>query len=141
MTNRDHLRAEVATAIGKVTESSLEELQVLWEDTYEPSLCENNLRIMKQHIQSFYQEIIKEIKLKRDAIQADIDKIYAEASTLRRLLKVEFELTPPEMPLHSLRAYLDESLQNLREQLRRRKNEIEDLLNQQTQLCEGLTVA
>ncbi|XP_055705777.1 protein regulator of cytokinesis 1-like [Phlebotomus papatasi] len=139
MDNLSKLQAQVEAEISQITHESLNTLRELWHETYEASMGEDNFMIMSNHVRSFYDEIIQETVKRKSVIVEDIQKLHDEASNLRRLLQIDFQLSPKKnIPLHSLRAYLDESLKNLRQQLKRRKDEIYELLVEQEDLCDDL---
>ncbi|XP_059618682.1 protein regulator of cytokinesis 1-like [Phlebotomus argentipes] len=139
MAHLEKLQEKIEGNIGEITRKSLNILRSLWAEQYETKLCEDNIAVIVEHVQSFFDEIIEEARKKRTVILTDIENLQKEASNIRRLLHVDFQLSPAkDTPLHSLRAYLDESLRNLREQLRGRKDEIYELLMQQEELCEEL---
>lgn len=62
-----------------------------------------------------------------------------EAIKLRRLLKIDLQLqTDENIPFFTLKFKLDESLQDLRELLKNRKEEIYKLRLEQEELCDEL---
>ncbi|XP_055679225.1 protein regulator of cytokinesis 1-like [Lutzomyia longipalpis] len=139
MDNYCQVQEQVEAEIAKITHESLSSLKSLWDETFEKEICEENVRIMVDHVRAFYDEIIEETKSRKAVILSDIQKLHEEASTIRRLLHVDFELSPKKgLPLHNLRAHLDESLKALRGQLKRRKEEITELLVEQESLCQEL---
>ena len=57
---------------------------------------------------------------------------------MKRLLKEDVEDVPNDhVPLHTLQMNIDESLKNLREKLRRRREQIDEYLREQDVLCSG----
>ena len=60
-----------------------------------------------------------------------------EKLDLQRLLNEDVEEVPDNVPLHTLQKNIDESLDYLREKLKKRREEIEKLLNEQKDLCNG----
>lgn len=66
-------------------------------------------------------------------------ELHEEASNLKRLLNVNINISPKKnVPLHTTRQQIDESLENLRDELRQRKIEIDKLLVEQEHLCSEL---
>lgn len=64
--------------------------------------------------------------------------LHEEAFNLKRLLNVKINISPKKnIPLYTARQQIDESLENLRGELRQRKIEIDKLLVEQEHLCNG----
>ncbi|ALC48738.1 maker290 [Drosophila busckii] len=95
---------------------------------------------LEVRVRSFYEDLIAETDHKEDEIKEDLQTLRAEAAAVMRLLykNEEIENKPEDMPLVVWREKLDIRVQNLRDELRMRHNEIDELLLQQYFLCEEL---
>lgn len=74
-------------------------------------------------------------------IENEINDLKKESENLKRLLKTDVQLPcyeSNEVPLLIVQSELDKSLEDLREQLRLRKEQICELLLEQDALCEEL---
>lgn len=60
-----------------------------------------------------------------------------EKKELKRLLKEDADDVLTNVPLHTLQMKIDESLKALRQQLQNRHEEIEILLKEQEEICDG----
>lgn len=65
-------REQIEQEIAEISHKSLSALRSLWEETFEASMCEDNIRIMVNHVRAFYEEIIEETKTKKAVIISDI---------------------------------------------------------------------
>lgn len=60
-----------------------------------------------------------------------------EKQDLKRLLKEDAHEVTKNVPLHTLQMNIDESLKELREKLKARHEEIQVLLSEQEEICNG----
>lgn len=44
----------------------------LWQDSFEPDICEDNLSVMIEHVSQFYAEIINETLERKEKMEVDI---------------------------------------------------------------------
>ncbi|KAG4068667.1 hypothetical protein HA402_002358 [Bradysia odoriphaga] len=121
--------------ISKLANRNLKELVKKWSNIFTPDLVESNIHLLKDHVQTFFNEILSETDKKEETILKRIDGLRKEQAQLQRLLQVERRIELPKLPLLSFQLELDKSLEDLREELQSRKLQIKELLLQQESLC------
>lgn len=123
-----------------LTEKYVQKLTGIWEQIFQHDMCRENLRKLVNHATNFYSELVDESLSHKKYIQNEIDQLKEEAENLKRLLKTDIQLPSinEEMPLLMVQSALDKSLEDLRERLRLRKEQICELLLEQEALCEEL---
>lgn len=140
---------------------TLKELVKKWEKIFTEDLVESNIRLLKGHVQTFFNEILSETDRKEETILSKIESklprpplytpnsfnieisyekkiisgLRKEQAQLQRLLQVEKRIDLPQLPLLSFQLELDKNLEDLREELQSRKLQIKDLLLKQESLC------
>lgn len=124
-----------------LTQKYVGEITKIWETLFEQDVCRDNLRKLVEHANNFYRELVDESLTRKSYIEGEINDLKREAENLKRLLNVDVELPSyesPDVPLLRVQSELDRSLEDLREQLRLRKDQICELLLEQEALCEEL---
>ncbi|XP_005176662.1 protein regulator of cytokinesis 1 [Musca domestica] len=124
-----------------LTHKYVGEITKIWEQLFEQDVCRENLRKLVEHANNFYKELVEESLTRKSYIEGEINDLKREAENLKRLLNVDVELPTYDMenvPLLRVQSELDKSLEDLREQLRLRKDQICELLLEQEALCEEL---
>lgn len=128
-------------AMQLLTEKYVDKLTGIWEKIFHPDNCRENLRKLVDHATLFYDELVAESLSRKSFIENEIKNLKKEAENLKRLLKTDVQLPNYEgddVPLVIVQSELDKSLENLREELRLRKEQICELLLEQEALCEEL---
>nr|XP_017002379.2 LOW QUALITY PROTEIN: protein regulator of cytokinesis 1 [Drosophila takahashii] len=130
----------VKAQILEMTGEHVDQLHAMWSHLFEPKTCGEFLHRLKDHVHSFFTDLLNESGEKQQVILGDIEALRAEATDLTRLLHEPVELgeRPDDMPLVIYQLKLDKSIEHLREELASRRAEICELLLQQEQLCEEL---
>ncbi|EDX02978.2 LOW QUALITY PROTEIN: uncharacterized protein Dyak_GE15366 [Drosophila yakuba] len=130
----------VKARILEMTGEHVDQLHTMWSHLFEAKTCGEFLLRLKDHVHSFFTDLLNESREKQQAILNDIAALRAEATDLTRLLHepVDMGERPDDMPLVVWELKLDKSIEHLREELARRRAEICELLLQQEQLCEEL---
>ncbi|XP_055372657.1 protein regulator of cytokinesis 1-like [Condylostylus longicornis] len=139
MESFNEAEARVIEEVQQLSLDTTATLRRLWMETFDLTTCEMNIKKLPEHVKLFYDEIIQETKDRQEIIRNSIKDLHDEASNLRRLLKVDVTLSPQKnVPLYIVQIRLDERLQELRNQLKKRKDQIVELLLEQEILCEEL---
>ncbi|XP_065365998.1 protein regulator of cytokinesis 1-like [Calliphora vicina] len=128
-------------AMQLLTQKYVDKLTGIWEQIFHPDTCRENLRKLVDHATYFYGELVDESLSRKTFIENEINDLKKEAENLKRLLKTDVQLPcyeSNEVPLLIVQSELDKSLEDLREQLRLRKEQICELLLEQDALCEEL---
>ncbi|KAM7347061.1 protein regulator of cytokinesis 1-like [Cochliomyia hominivorax] len=128
-------------AMQLLTQKYVDKLTGIWEQIFHPDTCRENLRKLVDHATYFYGELVEESLSRKTFIENEINDLKKEAENLKRLLKTKVNLPSYEsnsVPLLIIQSELDKSLEDLREQLRLRKEQICELLLEQEALCEEL---
>ncbi|XP_075158563.1 protein regulator of cytokinesis 1-like [Haematobia irritans] len=124
-----------------VTQKYVCEITKIWEQLFEEDLCRENLRKLLEHANNFYTDLVNESISRKSYIEGEIEDLKKEAENLKRLLNVDVQLPSYEsnnIPLLRVQSELDKSLEDLRDQLKLRKEQICELLLEQEALCEEL---
>uniref|UniRef100_A0A1I8QED3 Protein regulator of cytokinesis 1 n=1 Tax=Stomoxys calcitrans TaxID=35570 RepID=A0A1I8QED3_STOCA len=124
-----------------LTHKYVSEITKIWEKLFEQDTCRDNLRKLVEHANNFYRELVDESLKRKAYIEGEIEDLKKEAENLKRLLNVNVELPSyhsEDIPLLRIQSELDKSLEDLRDQLRLRKEQICELLLEQEALCEEL---
>lgn len=132
---------EEKQAMQLLTQKYVDKLTGIWEQIFHPDTCRENLRKLVDHATYFYGELVDESLSRKTFIENEINDLKKEAENLKRLLKTDVQLPSYEsnnVPLLIVQSELDKSLEDLREQLRLRKEQICELLLEQEALCEEL---
>ncbi|TMW49157.1 hypothetical protein DOY81_005747, partial [Sarcophaga bullata] len=128
-------------AMQLLTKKYVDKLTDIWKQIFDSDTCTENLRKLVDHATNFYVELVEESMSRKTFIESEINDLKMEADNLKRLLKVDIQLPSYEnnnVPLLVVQSELDKSLEELREQLRVRKEQICELLLEQEALCEEL---
>ncbi|KAI8115344.1 Protein regulator of cytokinesis 1 [Lucilia cuprina] len=128
-------------AMQLLTQKYVDKLTGIWEQIFHPDTCRENLRKLVDHATYFYGELVEESLSRKTFIENEINDLKKEAENLKRLLKTDVQLPSyegNEVPLLIVQSELDKSLEDLREQLRLRKEQICELLLEQEALCEEI---
>ncbi|XP_022208314.2 protein regulator of cytokinesis 1-like [Drosophila obscura] len=125
-----------------MTAAHVDQLYVMWCHMFDAQTCENYLHQLKEHAEAFYNDLLAESREKQTAIEKDIAALQAEESQLHGLLhgSVHVEERPQHVPLAVWQLRLEHSVEQLREELPKRRAEIAELLLQQEPLCQELGV-
>lgn len=122
-----------------LTQNYVQELTEIWKKIFDENACRENIVKLEEHTKNYFEDLVVESMEKQEQIEKEIADLRCEAQNLQRLLKVEISLKPSEgVPLLVLQAELDESLTELRETLRLRREQIFELLLEQDTLCSEL---
>ncbi|XP_017474685.1 PREDICTED: protein regulator of cytokinesis 1-like [Rhagoletis zephyria] len=125
----------------RITAENVDELASIWTEMFDEEICLYNFKKLKEHVKTFFAELKEESIQRKQLIENELEELRNEADTLCRLLKPKVQLPRMEdrnVPLLTLQSDMDKSLSELREQLRRRREEICELLLEQEGLCEEL---
>ncbi|XP_036339644.1 protein regulator of cytokinesis 1-like [Rhagoletis pomonella] len=125
----------------RLTAENVKELASIWTEMFDEEMCFYNFKKLKEHVKTFFTELKEESIQRKELIQNEVEELRNEADTLCRLLKTKVQLPRMDdrnVPLLILQSNMDKSLTELREQLRRRREEICELLLEQEGLCEEL---
>ncbi|XP_054729784.1 protein regulator of cytokinesis 1-like [Anastrepha obliqua] len=125
----------------RITAENVRELTSIWTEMFDETMCLQNINKLKEHVENFFAELKEESVKKREQIENEIQVLHGEADLLCRLLKTDIQLPRMEdrkIPLLIIQSNIDKSLTELREQLRRRREEICELLLEQEGLCDEL---
>ena len=128
-------------AMQLLTEKYVDKLTDIWKQIFDPDTCTENLSKLVDHATNFYVELVEESMTRKTFIESEINDLKMEAENLKRLLKADIQLPSYEnnnVPLLVVQSELDKSLEDLREQLRVRKEQICELLLEQETLCDEL---
>lgn len=123
---------------------------------FEPEIGEDHMKLLLDHVDAFFTDIIVETKDRETTIQDRIESKFSiilharkilifqstdlrkERQNLKRLLKEDAnEVNTSNVPLYTLQNNIDESLKDLRKKLQSRRDEIQSLLAEQEGVCEG----
>ncbi|KAJ6637474.1 Protein regulator of cytokinesis 1 [Pseudolycoriella hygida] len=126
---------ETEDAIKKSTNVTIHALAKKWAKIFPSDLVESNIRLLKDHAQTFFNEILSETDRKEEIVMERIESLRKEKSQLERLLQVEKHIDLSNLPLLVYQQELDTSLEDLRQELQGRKIEIKDLLLKQEEFC------
>ncbi|XP_004525057.1 protein regulator of cytokinesis 1-like [Ceratitis capitata] len=125
----------------RIMAENVNELASIWTEMFDEEMCLYNFKKLKEHVKTFFTELKEESVHRKGLIENEIEELRKEADTLCRLLKTDVVLPKMvncDVPLVVLQSKMDKSLTELREQLRRRREEICELLLEQEGLCEEL---
>ncbi|XP_067637944.1 protein regulator of cytokinesis 1-like [Eurosta solidaginis] len=125
----------------RLTAENVKELASIWTEMFDEAMCLFNFKKLKEHVKTFFRELKEESLQRRELIENEIEELHKEAGNLCRLLKTDVQLpnmSDRTVPLLTLQSEMDKSLTELREHLRRRREEIFELLLEQEGLCEEL---
>lgn len=132
---------EERMAMQLMTEKYVDKLTGIWKRIFDSDTCRENLRKLVDHATHFYGELVEESLSRQTFIENEISELKKEAENLKRLLKTGINMPSYEnsnVPLLIVQSELDKSLEDLRLQLRLRKEQICELLLEQEALCEEL---
>ncbi|KAH8255558.1 hypothetical protein KR038_006070, partial [Drosophila bunnanda] len=117
-----------------------DQLHAMWMHIFEPKTCDEFLLRLRDHVETFYMDLLTESQEKQQTILGEIARLRTEASGLKELLHKSTDIyeRPNDSPLVIQQSELNKSIERLREELASRRAEISELLQQQTQLCEEL---
>lgn len=122
-----------------LTETYVHELIDIWKKIFDENACRENIVKLEEHTKNYFEDLVFESMEKQEQIEKEIADLRAEAENLRRLLKVDIVVKTTEgAPLLVLQSELDDSLIELRETLRLRREQIFELLLEQDTLCSEL---
>ncbi|XP_055914976.1 protein regulator of cytokinesis 1-like [Eupeodes corollae] len=122
-----------------LTQTYVHELTQIWKKIFDENACKENIAKLEEHTKNYFEDLVLESMEKQEQIEKEILDLRSEAENLQRLLKVDINLKPSEdVPLLVLQSELDESLTELRETLRLRREQIFELLLEQDTLCSEL---
>ncbi|KAH8235566.1 hypothetical protein KR032_002494 [Drosophila birchii] len=135
-----HNFASSKAEILEKTAENVDSLHDMWLHIFDTKTCGEFLHRLKDHVQTFYTDLLNESREKQQVILDEIAGLQAEARDLTRLLheSVDIGERPDDVPLVIWQLKLDKGIEHLREELARRRAEICELLLQQEQLCEEL---
>ncbi|KAH8287110.1 hypothetical protein KR054_003241 [Drosophila jambulina] len=135
-----HSSAAVKAEILEMTAENVDLLRALWTRMFDPRTCDEYVHKLKDHVQSFYTDLLNESREKQQTILDEIASLRAEAADLTRLLHepVDIGERPDDVPLVIWQLKIDKTIEILRKELSRRRAEVSELLLQQEQLCEEL---
>ncbi|XP_055841303.1 protein regulator of cytokinesis 1 [Episyrphus balteatus] len=122
-----------------LTQTFVQELIEIWKKIFDENACRDNIIKLEEHTKNYFEDLVMESMEKQEQIEKEIADLRSEAENLQRLLKVEINLKPMEgVPLLVQQSELDDSLTELRETLRLRRDQIFELLLEQDSLCSEL---
>lgn len=122
-----------------LTQNYVHELIEIWKKIFDENACRDNIIKLEEHTKNYFEDLVVESMEKQEQIEKEIADLRAEAENLQRLLKVEINVKTTEgAPLLVLQSELDESLTELREILKLRREQIFELLLEQDSLCSEL---
>lgn len=125
----------------RVMAENVNDLASVWTEMFDEEMCLYNFKKLKEHVKTFFTELIEESLQRKGLIENEIEELHKEADMLCRLLKTDVDfprIDEKNVPLLVLQSKMDKSLTELRDQLRRRRDEICELLLEQEGLCEEL---
>lgn len=135
----DDLFEEIKSQIQSITGEYFDELRIIWKRIFNQNDCKVNLEQLVVHIGNIYQELIYESKGKEESIINRITSLKSEAESLKKLLRTDLTIQiERDAPLLVVEAALSNGVEELRERLRQRKDQIYELLVEQESLCEEL---
>ncbi|KAH8393712.1 hypothetical protein KR200_010017 [Drosophila serrata] len=117
-----------------------DQLHGLWMHIFEPNTVNEFLHRLRDHVETFYMDLLTDSQEKQQTILGEIAVLRAEASSLTSLLHKSTDIyeRSNNSPLVVQQMELNKSIEYLREELASRRAEICELLLQQDQLCEEL---
>ncbi|KAH8356855.1 hypothetical protein KR200_004320 [Drosophila serrata] len=135
-----HGSTPIKAEILEMTAGNVDLLHAMWIRMFDPKTCDEYVHRLKDHVQSFYTDLLNESREKHQTILDEIAGLRAEASNLARLLHRPTDIAerPDDVPLVIWQLKFDKSIEVLREELVRGRGEVCDLLLQQEQLCDEL---
>jgi Microtubule associated protein (MAP65/ASE1 family) len=133
-------RIKVLQGIDEISREKVDILSQLWVELFEKDIGKEHLRKLLDHVEAFYSDIIIETEERKLSVIERIESLQKEKDTLKRLLKEDVEEVPGNVPLYTLTVNIDDSLKNLREKLHKRRQQIENFINEQNQLCNGKNI-
>ncbi|XP_017037280.1 protein regulator of cytokinesis 1-like [Drosophila kikkawai] len=135
-----HHSTTVKDQILEMTGQHVDLLLAMWLRIFEPKTCDEFLLRLRDHVQTFYKDLLNESQEKQQSILDDIARLRMEASVLARLLhkSVDMHEQPDDLPLVMRQLELKKSIELLSAELASQRAEIGELLVQQNELCEEL---
>lgn len=107
--------------------------------TFSPDICVDHLSRIQDHVELFFDEVEAESRQRQQLIKQNIDDLLDEGDQLKHLLRVDIDLKPhPDTPLHDAQREITREIENLRQELEKRVQRIDNYLNEQRLLCDQM---
>ncbi|SPP77109.1 protein regulator of cytokinesis 1-like [Drosophila guanche] len=120
-----------------LTAEHVERLHATWCHMFHSQTCVKYLHRLKQHAEAFYSDLLEESEDKQAIISRDIAALQAEEVQLLGELYGgdAVEERPENVPLIVWQLKLEQTVEQLREELPKRRAEVQELQLQQEALC------
>ncbi|XP_017836246.1 protein regulator of cytokinesis 1-like [Drosophila busckii] len=123
-----------------VTSEQVDLLSSKWAQMFDANYSQELMLRLEERVENFFKDLSEESDEKLHLLNEDIIDLQREAAYVGRLLHKSIDVgeRPHDMPLRVWQQKLDESIEELREELHLRRMEICELLQEQKVLCDEL---